>query len=447
MNYTSYLNLYKPNPSDDVEVTSSLSENFDKIDSKIGVLAKGITSVLSYGAKGDGVTDDTAAIQSAIDSSNTTVVIPPGTYLIEGWKTGSAPDFPLGGVSLKSNMTLVLQKGATLKIKPTDKDNYCGIRLTNIENVHIYGGGKILGERDAHTGSTGQFGFGIAVIGSDNVLIESVEASKCWGDGFYIGVGTDYLPSRNVTLSNCLADSNRRQGCSVTGGVNIQFKGGYFQNTNGQLPATGIDIEPVTPTTPCTDILIENVHCTNNQGNGVQIGDNSQRVTVIGGIQSFNTNIGINVGSTKDSAIIGANVAYNQSNGVMIRNSKTTKLSDSIIAYNGQNGVILINATDCTVENNTIHSSSQLTNWTYSNILLIETSNFNKITGNLVRKGTETNKPTNGIAITDANCEKNLVILNDCYDGGIDRGFFDAGNFTDTTAGNRKKDGSWGSYA
>ena len=59
----------------------------------------------SYGAKGDGVAKDTAAIQSAIDDCERrgggTVRLTAGTYL-------SAP------IVLKSNITLQLDRGATL---------------------------------------------------------------------------------------------------------------------------------------------------------------------------------------------------------------------------------------------------------------------------------------------------------------------------------------------
>jgi polygalacturonase len=59
----------------------------------------------AYGAKGDGVSKDTAAIQAAIDACEKrgggTVRLIAGTYL-------SAP------IVLKSNITLQLDKGATL---------------------------------------------------------------------------------------------------------------------------------------------------------------------------------------------------------------------------------------------------------------------------------------------------------------------------------------------
>ena len=39
-------------------------------------------SVKDFGAKGDGTTDDTAAIQAALNTGNSTIYFPSGTYLI-----------------------------------------------------------------------------------------------------------------------------------------------------------------------------------------------------------------------------------------------------------------------------------------------------------------------------------------------------------------------------
>lgn len=67
----------------------------------------------SYGAKGNGVANDTAAIQHAINACEEqdggTVLLTPGTYLS-------------GPIVLKSDITLKLKKGATLLGSPNFKD-------------------------------------------------------------------------------------------------------------------------------------------------------------------------------------------------------------------------------------------------------------------------------------------------------------------------------------
>ena len=68
--------------------------------------------IRSFGAKGDGSTKDTAAIQAAIDKASSaggTVLIPPGNY-------------SSGTLHLKSNITLRIEKGARLMFSPDDSD-------------------------------------------------------------------------------------------------------------------------------------------------------------------------------------------------------------------------------------------------------------------------------------------------------------------------------------
>jgi len=99
--------------------------------------AQTILNVKQYGAAGNGTTDDTAAIQAAIDAvpaSGGTVMFPPGTYIVAPKKTV--------GIVIKSNLRLA-GAGATsiLKIK-----NHLGdwqrllspLDLTgNVENVAV----------------------------------------------------------------------------------------------------------------------------------------------------------------------------------------------------------------------------------------------------------------------------------------------------------------------
>jgi polygalacturonase len=112
--------------------------------------APAVCNVHTYGAKADGITKDTHAIQAAIDAcehkGGGTVLLSAGTYL-------SAP------IVLKSNITLHLDKGATL-LGSADHTDYPAITefrdpglqalvsATDAHNVSITGEGVIDGAGD-----------------------------------------------------------------------------------------------------------------------------------------------------------------------------------------------------------------------------------------------------------------------------------------------------------
>lgn len=139
-----------------------------------------------YGATGDGASDDTAAIQQAINevgqAGGGTVIIPGGTYMIDA------------EISLRmhDNVTLKMQDDTILQTMTNNAPQYDLILINKVHNAHVIGG-TLIGDRDTHTGTNGEWGMGIRILGSQNVVIENVIAKDFWGDGFYV--------SKNVMIS------------------------------------------------------------------------------------------------------------------------------------------------------------------------------------------------------------------------------------------------------
>ena len=138
-----------------------------------------VVNVKDKGATGNGSTNDTAAIQAAINQvagTGGTVLIPDGTYMIDA----------VTRLNAKSNITIRLSSNAVLKAIPNNQANYGIIRIENVSNVNVIGG-KLQGERTQHQSTTGEWGMGVEIYTANNVVVEGVTATDMWGDGYYIG--------------------------------------------------------------------------------------------------------------------------------------------------------------------------------------------------------------------------------------------------------------------
>lgn len=219
-------------------------------------------NVQSFGVKGDGVTDDTQAIQKAINEATLvsgTVIIPEGVYLIDA----------LTSINVKDNVTIIMSPKTVLKAIPNSSKNYAIMNITNVKCARIFGG-VLVGERADHTGLDGEWGMGVKMIGSSNVIIKYTKANDCWGDGFYIGGNSNQDYCENVQLISVSADNNRRQGISLISGRNIDIINAVLTNTNGTSPAAGLDIEPNRVSQILDNINITNLTSANNSA-GIKV--------------------------------------------------------------------------------------------------------------------------------------------------------------------------------
>lgn len=181
-------------------------------------------NVLDYGAVGDGVTDDRAAFQAAVNAviaaGRGTVFVPSGTYLING--TASSDSF-LNGVlfpwdnnyDIRPYLRLVGDGGVTIK---AGSNNMVLFRVSTtfveISNIRILGNGK-----------TNVTGIGVWPENVGNVTLTAP-------------VSQSYFVSHSVTIQDCYIGmdfqpgvtdtSNRQSGCFYHAVYN------YHGNTNTQ---------------------------------------------------------------------------------------------------------------------------------------------------------------------------------------------------------------------
>jgi polygalacturonase len=231
--------------------------------------ARGATTldVRNFGAIGDGVHNDTAAIQAAINAlpaDGGTVYVPGGTYLIDAVRN----------LRLRSQMHFQLAPDAKLAAIPNSVDRSYVLNVYKVSDVEI-SGGQIVGERDQHMGTTGEWGHAIMVRGSKRVTVRDIHLSRCWGDGLSIGgaaATTGTIPSEDVAVTNIVSTGNRRQAVTVGRSRGVKIYDSELSYTSGIKPGCGIDIEPDPDSTESTSgVRIENCWIHHNAGNGIQV--------------------------------------------------------------------------------------------------------------------------------------------------------------------------------
>ncbi|AUR99322.1 pectate lyase superfamily protein [Vibrio phage 1.264.O._10N.286.51.F2] len=261
-------------------------------------------NVLDFGAVGDGVTDDTDALIAALAAGTTVEFGQNKTYLI---RTGA-------NILTPNSNTVLNFNGSTVKAMPSNLDSYHMFALEEVENI-TFNNGFIEGERDEHTGTTGEQGFCIAIRGAKDVVFNSMSLSKSWGDNIYIGIGPTVKYASNITMNACVLDRARRNGLSVVSVDGLAMNSCTISNTAGTAPEFGIDFEPNNNDERLRNISITNLRTVNNANSAVGF--------AIDKLDGGSTPVSISIDNYQDYGslfALGFNLALNTKGYIKIRN-------------------------------------------------------------------------------------------------------------------------------
>ena len=213
--------------------------------------------VLNQNSFSNNIEKNTNLLQNVLNT-NKTVVLPNITLLVAK-----------GGITLNSNNTLVFQSDSKLIIEKNNLPSYELIKIHNVSNVQIINA-NLEGDRNNHIGSKGEWGYGISIRNSSNVLINNFRIENFWGDGIAIGYGVT-KSSRNIVIKNGYLDNNRRNGLSVMNVVGLTVNNVLVSNTNGINPMFGVDFEPNNIHDNLNSISLNNIYSFNNANGGLML--------------------------------------------------------------------------------------------------------------------------------------------------------------------------------
>ncbi len=252
--------------------------------------AQAVCDAKAYGAKGDGSTKDTAAIQKAIDDCSQKK----GTVKLAGG------DFVTGPLDIKSNVTLEIAKDAKL-LASTDRADFKPatlmrlpsiqpfLRVDNAENVKITGGGLIDGRGQVWwdyvkgVKDSGVLGtdhprpMGLLIDHSKHFTMENVTFQNA---GFWqvVPYYSDYLTFHNIRILAPQRGAPNTDGLDPVSSSHITIDHYFASVGDDNIAIKSGPINSPGPDAPSTDITITD--CQFESGHGLSIGSE-----VAGGVQ------------------------------------------------------------------------------------------------------------------------------------------------------------------
>ncbi len=238
-------------------------------------------------------------------------------------------------ITIPSDITIQMSEKTHLRVQANKYKAYALFGVREVSNVTIKGG-NLYGDRDNHdytpivnpdgsVQSTHEWGYLIEIMGGINVVVDGVNMSDATADGIFVGsigftFNNDYYPSNNITIRNCIFDSNRRNNLSITDGFNMLIENNTFLNagvdtqySKGTDPKCAIDIEAYRQRNESGDLVLYQV------AKDITIRNNTSTGSVV---SSFLVAIGQDI--IIENNTVEKNLGFSLANGVKIRNNTVT---------------------------------------------------------------------------------------------------------------------------
>jgi len=321
--------------------TQPLNDNFSFLNEKINNYAIFNVQDEVYGAIGNGTTDDTTAIQSALDAATAAgggiVFFPEGTYLITDTLTNGVQNIIICGVGLSSTIKQTI-------------DTKHGI------NVGEHNGVVIRDLRILTSGYVVSAGNGIHSDMAGNLLIYNVVCQDFY-NGFYIDTRTLVTQSQ-VYLVNCNAFSNQAIGFYINKGTDVVLSKcrGLSSGSHGAYIYE------------CSGLIVDACLFLSNTGSGI----------MFDGV------------ATNDWNFINHTISDgNTAKGYYLTNLKGLQISNSWAGTNNEEGFLFLTTADdvivsnCQARNNGTHGIqvNGSTNITFNNCISVNNKRLGAGTG------------------------------------------------------------------
>lgn len=374
--------------------------------------------VRAYGAIGDGITDDTSAIQDAIND-NGSVLIPKGYT------------FVAAGLSLPANTTLF--GGGTLKMKAGSASHLMqntGGNIT-VRDLKLNGANIGAGLCGIYFNSAGAAGIrilnclvhnftspGIQVDQARDVLITGNESysnahpNSVLGDGIYIG------GSSNVIVSGNICRNNKRVGiyCTSSGNANSD----YFTIANNVIEGHTYDSTvsaaiwvELTGDRQSRAVIANNV-CRNNY-HGIYSTDPSAGMAIVGNVVEGQLATGNPIGNGIRSrgGTVSDNIIKRFDTGVLVDGFRSLTVHGNYIHTIQSYGIMIISATNYASRELVVTDNQAVSNYYGIRVNLTAAGISNAIiTDNLTRMYTGGNY---GLSLSGNYKINNGVIVNNDF--------------------------------